>query len=155
MVPLIPPPLPRPLLRWAWRLRRPVTLTSFRQWFQASPQRKEELPLLGGFLAEETEDDDDDEGGEEDEENENEDGGKEDVEEKRVGLLRRSKSTMTKKRKKRRRPSVLELVGHAADVLAWHAVLFEAIDGIDGIGQTRGLTREEAMALTNSDVIAW
>jgi hypothetical protein len=47
-----------------------------------------------------------------------------------------------------RRMAVLEVVSGAADILAWHALLFDAVGD-------KPLTRAEAMDITNAEAIGW
>jgi hypothetical protein len=113
---------------WIWRLRKVTCLKEVRYWLLANSNRSKQHPFLVAFLNEEEENHDDDEEGGDDSND---------------AIIPKQQQ-----RKKKRKYSVLELVRCAADILAWHGVLFEAIGD-------RSLTRSDAMSFTNEDAIGW
>jgi hypothetical protein len=129
-------------------------VAAFRVWFRAVPTRQWQFPLLAGLLAEEADDDEDDDDDVEEKDSDVDDGDGDgdgdDAKEAADGSAGNGtqRTDRLARRPWRRRWPALELVSGAADVLAWHRVLFAAIGD-------RPLTRAEAAELTNADAIAW
>jgi hypothetical protein len=107
---------------WMWRMRKTTSIAGLRSWLTAKSSRVKEFPFLTAFF--------------------DEDDAIDETEDDEAILVD------GKVQKKKRKKSVLELVSCGADILEWHAILFEAIGD-------RSITRADAMSFTNSDVIAW